>query len=339
MSARIVGAALALLVGCAAEQHPKSAEAAPLPPQSVRVEVARKVVRPIGDEVVGTVRARSVTAISSSVMGTIRVLKVKLGSRVRPGDVLMQLAVGEIEAKAAQASALFAQAGVELKRAEQLKASQSIPSAQYDAAAAQYRIAEAALAEAEAMRSYTVIRAPFAGVITDKLCTVGDLALPGKPLLVLESPGTLRLEAAVPEGIAHFLHEGDVMQVRLDAAKEPLEAKLSELSPSADPGSRTVLVKLDLPNVPDLRAGMFGRLTVRTGAESSVRVPAQAIVRRGQLETLFVAERGKAALRLIRAGRSVDGETEVLAGLEGGEAVVVEPVTLLADGQPIEVRP
>lgn len=338
MSTRVIAAAFALLVGCAAEQHRKPTEAAPLP-QAVRVEVARKVVRPVGDEVVGTVRARYVSAISSSVMGTIRVLKVKLGSRVRPGDVLVQLSVGEIEAKAAQASALFAQAGVELKRAEQLKASQSIPSAQYDAAAAQYRIAEAALAEAEAMRSYTIIRAPFAGVITDKQCNVGDLAQPGKPLLVLESPGTLRLEAAVPEGIAHFLREGDVMQVRLDAAKEPLAAKLSELSPSADPGSRTVLVKLDLPNVPDLRAGMFGRLTVRTGEESSVRVPAQAIVRRGQLETLFVAERGKAALRLVRTGRSAGGETEVLAGLERGEAVVVEPATLLADGQPIEVRP
>ena len=99
------------------------------------------------------------------------------------------------------------------------------------------------------------------------------------------------------------------------------------------------LVKLDLPNLPGLRAGMFGRLDVRTGEESMVLVPARAVVRHGQLETVFVAEERRARLRLIRAGRGRDAEIEVLAGLEGDEAVVVAPLSGLSDGQLLEVHP
>lgn len=331
-------AASLLVVACAAEQRPKTAEPKATP-YVVHAQPARRVTQIVGDEVVGTVRARQVAAIAPSVMGTIRALKVKLGSRVKAGDVLVVLSVGEIDAKAAQASASFAQAGVEMKRAQQLKASQSIPLAQYDAVAAQYRVAEAALAEAEAMRAYTIIRAPFAGIITDKPASQGDLAVPGRPLLVLESPGELRLEAAVPEGIMRFLHQGDRMQVRFDAIAEPFEARVSELSPSADPASRTVLVKLDLPNLPELRPGMFGRLRVQTGEQAAVLVPSQAIARRGQLETVFVAEGDKARLRIIRSGRTQLGETEVLSGLDGHEQIILDQLAQLEDGRPVQVTP
>jgi RND family efflux transporter MFP subunit len=158
-------------------------------------------------------------------------------------------------------------------------------------------------------------------------------------LLVLESPGSLRIEAAVPEAIAHYLKSGQELQVHVDALQRDLTASVSELSPSADPLSRTLLAKLDLPNVEQLRPGMFGRLAVQTGTERVVTVPSGAIVERGQMETLFVLERGKARLRLVRSGRRLDGETEVLAGLERGEPVIVSEVTQLLDSQPVEVQP
>lgn len=330
---------LALLVGCGAGAHSKSPQTVQLTPRGVRVAPATEVTRPVGDEVIGTVRARSVAVISSSVPGTVRTLRVGLGSKVRAGEVLMQLSAAEIDAKVNQAKATFAQAGVELKRAELLKASQSIPTSQVEAARAQYQVAEAALAGAEVMRGYTVIKAPFAGVVTSKQCEVGDLALPGKPLLVLESPGTLRLEAAVPEGIAHYLENGLSLQVRIDALQREMTARISELSPSADPVSRTLLVKLDLPNLPELRPGMFGRLVVRTGSEHVVTVPSSAIVKRGQMEGVFVVSQGKARLRLVRSGRSGDGRTEILAGLESDEPIVVSQVDQLVDAQPVEVQP
>lgn len=334
----IVIGLLASLLGCT-EHHPKRPESASLPTRAVRVAPAQELTQPVGDEVVGTVRARSVTAISSSIMGTVRTLKVSLGSKVRAGDVLLQLSAAEIDAKVNQAKAMFAQAEVDLKRATQLKASQSIPASQYESALAQFQVAEAALAEAQVMSGYTVIRAPFAGIVTAKQCDVGDLALPGRPLLVLESPGTLRLEAAVPEAIAHFLTTGKQMPVRIDTLQRELNATVSELSPSADPVSRTVLVKLDLPSVPELRPGMFGRLVVRTGEERVVTIPSDALVRRGQMETVFVVDRGKARLRLVRSGRSHDGTTEILAGLDHGESVVIAQANQLVDAQSVEVKP
>lgn len=332
-------AALAALSAGCSTHHAKRAETAPIEKQAVSVAFAREVSQAVGDEVIGTVRARSVAVISSSVMGNVRALRVKVGSRVKAGEVLIQLSAGEIDAKANQAQAMFAQAELDLKRAEQLKASQSIPAARYEAATAQFRVAEAALAEANVMRGYTTLRAPFAGIITAKQCEVGDQALPGKPLLVLESPGALRLEASVPEAIAKLLHIGDALSAHFDSIAEPVTATVSELSPSADPVSRTVLVKLDLPSVPELRSGVFGRVTVRTGEQRAVIIPSTALVRRGQMELVFVVRDDRAHLRIVRTGAEPDGTVKVLSGLDDGERVVVADAALLVDGQPLEVRP
>jgi RND family efflux transporter MFP subunit len=340
MELRILSALpIALWLGCGTAHRSRRSDAVPPSPRAVVVAPAEEVTQPVGDEVVGTLRARSVAALSSSVTGTVRTLKVRLGSKVRAGDALIQLSAAEIDAKVNQAKATFTQAEIELKRAQQLKTSQSIPASQYELARAQFQVAEATLAEAEVMRGYTVIKAPFDGVVTAKQCEVGDLALPGKPLLVLESPGALRLEAAVPEAIASYLKLGQAMLVRVDALQRDLPAVVSELSPSADPVSRTLLVKLDLPKEPELRPGMFGRLVVRTGEERVVSVPSGAIVQRGQMELVFVVDHQQARLRLVRSGRSRDGRTEILAGLDAGEAVVSSHAEQLVDAQPVEVRP
>lgn len=327
-----------LLLGCAGEPT-RSDDAGLGAKRSVRVVAARATSQAVDEDVIGTLHARNVAAIAASITGTIRSLDVTIGSRVHAGRVLMTLAAGEIDAKADQATAMLAQADLEMKRAERLKDSQAITPSAYDAALAQFRVAEATLAEARAMRGYTTLRAPFAGVITAKQCNVGDLALPGKTLLVLESPGVLRLEAAVPEALAHVLHMGDVLTARIDSIASPLSVTVSELGASADPVSRTVLVKLDVPNLPQLRAGMFGRLSVHTGEAKVIVVPASAVVRRGQMELVYVAVDATARLRIIRTGRSHGDTVEVLAGLDDGEPVVADIDADLVDGQRLEVIP
>lgn len=330
--------ALLTLGACHGETHAPSHPAPQLPTRSVHVQTVEEVGRALTDEVVGTVRSRNATSVSASIMGTVKSVK-GVGSKVKAGDILVRLHAGEMEAAAAQAKATHAQAVIEMKRAEQLKASHSIPSAQYDAVASRLQVTEAALREAEVMASYTVLRAPFSGVVTEKLSSVGDLATPGKPLLMLESRGALRLEAAVPEGISHLLHLGDVLPVEIDALHKTLDARVSELSPSADSESRTLLVKLDLPELPELRAGMFGRLGVVTGEERAVVVPDTAVLHRGQLELVFIADKNTAKLRLVRSARGEAGKAIVLAGLEGGERVVTDHLAELSDGQPLEIKP
>jgi RND family efflux transporter MFP subunit len=329
---------LASLAACGAHEAPR-----PLVPALQKVSVTTEKLgdsaRSVSEEVVGTVRARSVAEVSSSVMGTIQQQRAVVGRTVRAGEVLVVLAAREIDAKAAQAEALHARAEVDLKRAEALHAAKSIPLAQYDAAKAQFAVAEAALAEAEVMRGYTAIRAPISGVITAKLSGVGDLAVPGKPLFVVENPDGLRLEAPVPEGVASSLVRGATMKVTLDVLGETVEGKLSELAPAADPLSRTTLVKVDLPRSDKVHAGMFGRLSVPVGETQVLSVPASAVVRRGQLETVFVAEEGKANLRIVRTTeRPIAGRLEVTSGLSAGDEVITSDPQKLVENQPVEMK-
>ena len=102
--------------------------------------------------------------------------------------------------------------------------------------------------------------------------------------------------------------------------------------------TRTVLVKVDLPPVPGLRSGRFGRLALAPSADRAVTVPLAAVVRRGQLEMVFVVDGGVARLRLVRTARQRDGAVEVLSGLAGGEAVAASDAAQLVDGQAVEVK-
>jgi len=334
----VLGVASAAASGCGTHEAPRPTMAT-LPKVTVQVETLGNRARQLGEDVVGTVRARSVAEVSSSVMGTVQSQRAVVGKHVHAGEVLVVLAAREIDAKAAQAQALHARAELDLKRAEQLHAAKSIPLAQYDAARAQFELAEAGLAEAEVMRGYTAIRAPITGVVTAKLAGVGDLAVPGKPLFVIENPDGLRLEAAVPEALAQKLSLGTALTVSLDALGEAIPGTVSEIAPAADPQSRTALVKVDLPSHTKLRAGSFGRLTVPLGETQVLSVPSAALSRHGQLETVYVVEGDRAELRIVRTTeRPFGGRLEILSGLSAGERVVTSDQKLV-DNQPVQVSP
>jgi RND family efflux transporter MFP subunit len=329
---------LSVLVACH-QERPASTQPRQVAAVAVQVSAVRREPRMQSEEVVGTIRARRVSAVSASVMGTLRELRVGVGSHVRAGDVIVKLSAGEIDAKAEQARARLAQADLNLRRAEELKARAVIPSAVFDDARSEQQVAQAALSEAEVMAGYTVIRAPISGVVSEKHADVGDMALPGRPLLVIENPDALRLEAALPETAASSIRVGQVLSARIDALGSVLAGRVSEISPTADPASRTVTMKLDLPREPALRPGMFGRLLLTTQAGEALLVPATALVRYGQLETVFIAHGGTVSLRLVRSGRSAESDVEILAGLSERELVVSHGATQLADGQAIAVKP
>jgi RND family efflux transporter MFP subunit len=114
---------------------------------------------------------------------------------------------------------------------------------------------------------------------------------------------------------------------------------VSEISPIADPVSRTFRVKLDLPPVDGLRTGQFGRVSVPVAETRLLLVPREAVLKRGQMEIVFVVRDGRASLRLVKTGKALDGRVEVLSGLEEGDSVVVRDTDRLIDGQPVTVQP
>src|SRR5262249_4773757 len=142
------------------------------------------------------------------------------------------------------------------------------------------------------------------------------------PLLELEDPSALRLEADVPEALIERIKLGERYSIHVASLTNNLEGVSSEITPVADPASRTFLVKFDLLAFEGVRVGQFGRVLVPVGAGAALRVPGSAVVQRGQMELVFVVVGGQAQLRLVRTGKRIENEIEVVSGLSANEQVV-----------------
>jgi membrane fusion protein, multidrug efflux system len=331
-------ALIGLFTGCGKKHEPQATTGKSLPPASVRVQKIYTVKQPIVEEVVGTVQPKLQAMIEAKISGRIQRLPVTLGQSVKQGDVLVELATEEIQAKLDQAKAAFHQADLEFNRTANLRKQSAATQAEFDTVQARYNVAKASVAEAEALSAYGQIVAPFDGVVARKLGDEGDLAMPGKALLELEGRAGLRLVADVPTLLASRVSPDAKLAVRVDTIADCITGTVAEISPVADPASRTVRVKVDLPETANLRAGQFGRLAVPLSEAAFLFVPETALVRRGQLEILFVAAEGKAQMRLVRTGKQTAQGIEILAGLTPGESVVVEGAGNLRDGQPLQAQ-
>jgi len=292
--------------------------------------------RPVTEEVVGSVRTRIRSVIEAKVSGRISEMPIILGQKVKAGELLAKIDAREIQARLEQAEAQREQASRDLDRARTLAQKQVSSKQELDAAESRARVAEAALSEARTMMGYANVTAPFDGVISRRLAEVGDLAAPGRPLLEIEDRGELRFEADVPEALIGMVNAGDRVEVTIPTIRKTFTGVVAEVSPTAEAASRTFLVKLDLPASSELRAGQFGRAAVPVGEAKSIRIPAAAIVKRGQMEMVFVNDQGKARLRLVKTGKTFSDGVEILAGLADGDAVIVTEPARLIDGQPVE---
>jgi len=205
--------------------------------------------------------------------------------------------------------------------------------AQRDAQAAQAEIAriqaqkeqaEAAGAEARAMLNYTSITAPFTGRVIGKLVSVGDMASPGQPLFLVETPSLPEFHSAVSESLVPYLNEGAEVDVHVDTLDRSLRGKVREISPMADPATRTVLVKVGLLPDPALLNGLYGRIGVPCGQYESLVVPSRSLRRVGQLDLVdAIGPDGHPLRRFVSVGRRWGDFTEILSGLRENDEVVV----------------
>ena len=245
------------------------------------------------------------------------------------------------------------------RRMEELAAKKSISNQEFDEASARLKSAQAAYDMARAkrtqldsrlaqvqqeirgatiVRDYTRIAAPFAGVVTAKSVEPGNLAVPGAPLLTIEGEGAYRLEASVDESRMPSVKEGQAVEVALQALDRHLNARVTEIVPAVDATSRAYTVKIELPPLPNLRSGMFGRAWFPLGSRKVLAVPASAVMEHGQLQSVFVVEGGVASTRLVTTGKRSQNLVEALSGLSAGEKVAAPAPPGLADGARVEAR-
>jgi RND family efflux transporter MFP subunit len=188
------------------------------------------------------------------------------------------------------------------------------------------------------MLDYSRITAPFSGIITKKLANVGDLATPGKPLLHLEEEKNLQVVTNIPEAMILRIQKNDRLSIFIPSADLAFEGIVAEVSPVADPSSRTAPVKIHIPPDPRLRSGQFARITLTGEQAKTLTIPSSAVVPFGQMERVYVIDDERARLRLVRTGAQKDGEIEILSGLTEGEMVIKEADWSFHDGQPIVIK-
>jgi RND family efflux transporter MFP subunit len=305
-----------------------------------RVVAVEDLAEPAVEWASGEVASARHTAVASRVLARIDEIRVRAGSSVSEGDVLVVLDARDLSAHAGEAEQALrsAEARLELARREHARVEELARSGvaaqrRMDEVSSALRAARAdvagarqALEQARTGASFAEIRSPVSGRVVDRLAEPGDTAVPGRPLLRIYDPALLRVEAPVRESLAVALAVGDGLRVEVPALGEPVEGRIDEIVPFAERGARTLLVKVSLPRS-DARlfAGMFARVAIPAGERRRLLVPEAAIERVGQLEFVtVVGEDGKTERRLITSGESSGEENvEVLSGLRGGERVRV----------------
>jgi RND family efflux transporter MFP subunit len=265
-------------------------------------------------------------------------VRVDVGDSVEAGTLLARLEAPATAARVRQAEEALARARAERRRADRdyararrLHARQAATERRLDearaaaeAARAATRRAKGALSEARAVLDRARVRAPARGRVREVHVDPGDLAAPGRPLLVLQTPGAAHLRAYVREGLATRIAVGDTLETRVPAASFEGAAVVERIAPAVDPRSRAFAIEVGLPADGRLLPGMFGRVEVPARARPTVWVPDTAIRRVGQLELVRARAGGGAwGLRHVTTGRTRGDEVEVLSGLEGGERVAL----------------
>lgn len=298
----------------------------------------------------GTLIADDRVEIASRLMGYIRDLKVREGSAVKKGDLLLTIDPTEIEAQLAEAKARSAQARARAEQAQQdynrfktLYEKRLIPLNQFQDAEVALQVAreEMRVSRANEKRirvqlQYAEIKSPVDGVVVKKYKQAGDITTPGAPILTIDNPDNIVLETFIKEDHIKQVQVGDRISVTVDAAHLKTSATITQVVSSGDPRTHSYLVKAALDETKGARIGMFARAEFAIGYKWGILIPAEAIVTRADIPGVYVVdEKDVAHFRMLRLGRQMDGQYEVLAGLTGGERIVLASDAPVYSGTPI----
>jgi RND family efflux transporter MFP subunit len=289
------------------------------------------------------VEAVKQSTVSAQISGRVVEVLFDVGDYVKKGDVIARIDEREVaqayagsQAQAAQAQATLVNAKANYERSRQLFERKFVSQAALDSALAQYKAAQAAAAAAGAgagvaatTKGYATIVAPYSGVVAARQIEVGEMAAPGKPLMTGFDPKDLRVVASVPQYKIDEVRNAPRASVEFPAQHKWVQATSVTVLPVADARTHTTRVRLNLPE--DLRGvypGMFARAYFTTGKAKKLLVPQAAVVRRSEVTGVYVVDgKGKASLRQVRLGETqINGDVEVLAGINSGETVALDPV-------------
>jgi RND family efflux transporter MFP subunit len=328
-------AALAALLACGTK---KEVPRPSLPTATVRLVAGTGAPSPGSGWVAASLQRADQAVLSTRLAGTVKRVLVSEGSAVAAGQLLLELEAGDLLGQLKAAQTAREAAAAHHRRIQALQAQGAATPSELEQAAAALAAAEGAVASVQGQLAFAQIRAPFAGTVQRRDVQPGAFAGPGQPLLTLEGRGALELTASLSETEAASLAVG--RRVAFESEGRVGQAVLTALAPGGDALTHRQALRARVVQPTDLRSGAFARIQVPgaagAGGAAAVKVPRSALVRRGELNGVFVEENGKAALRWISLGEREGDRVEVLAGLSAADRVIADPADL-QDGQPVKV--
>lgn len=344
---------LPLLLSTAASAAPAAPSAAAPGLQSLVVQASGATRRLSVD---GVVEAQRQTVLAAQVAGAIVEIAVRPGDRVRAGQMLMRLdaRAAEQAASASEAQGQAARAGLqlaqrELERQQQLFKQHYISQAALDQALSQYQATraqlDAQLAQLGVARTQSgqhLLRSPYDAVVAEIPVSLGDMAMPGRPLLTVYDPKALRVTAHVPQSQAGAKTPEGLIEIEIPGLAARLLPLRRQWMPTVDAATHSQQLRLDLPQtsagaqaLSALSPGMFARVWL-DGADPApaaqagrppLLIPRSAVLQRAELKLVYVIvpQTGQALLRQLRLGAQRGEQVEVLSGLSAGERIATEP--------------
>jgi RND family efflux transporter MFP subunit len=314
------------------------------------LEVVNKEL-PVYYTTIGSVISDNRIQITSRITGYIREILVREGEPVSKGALLVSLESSDVEGAIEQSAAIVGKADTALKdaeidveRYESLFKKGSVPEnalrkirLQRDVSRDNLCAVQAAHETAKSQRQYIQIKSPVDGVVVKRQKRAGDLAVPGFPIISIESGKALLFKSFVPESQIQKILQGADVTVDIDALGKTLNGQISRIVPSGDPVTRSYEIKISLNDSTGLLPGMFGRVRFRIGTEKAPVIARTAVVERGGLRGVFVVDtEQRAHFRWLRFGREWPDRLQVQAGLSQGERIVANNVSLIHDGDLIK---
>lgn len=327
--------------------------------QPINVTVSSPAIRNGGAyfSASGKIETEQFATISTRMMGFVSKIPVKVGDKVRKGQLLIIINNDGIEAKKAQANAGLTQAESgfyiaqkDFNRFKILYEQTSVSQKEFDDITSRYTIAKAQVEAAKqikneinAMLSYSNITAPFDGIITSKNINEGDLANPGMPLLTMEAPSAFVATALVPETQIINVKKGGNVEVVVKSSNESVKGIISEVSISSQNTGGQYLIKIKLNNDKDisLYSGMFvsTNFPVENSSNTTILVPKSALINKGQLTGIYtVSQNNTAILRWLRLGKTSGHDVEVLTGLSKDEEYITSAEGNLYNGVKLNIK-
>jgi membrane fusion protein (multidrug efflux system) len=341
----ILGAKRIGLLGGGSEKAagPAASGGAPaaMPPMPVDVDTARR--QPIVDAVRATGRIEAVQAVDlrPDEQGRIVALLFEEGQSVNVGTPLVKIDDALLRAQSERATADRDLARQQLERVRRLRAENASTPADLERAEANFRSSEAALSMLALQIDRTTVRAPFAGVIGQRMVSIGDYVTSASRLLTLQTVDPARAVIEVPERYAVQLRKGQAVGFTVAAQPDRVFVAVVEfIDPVVQTGSRTIVVKARAPNPNGvLRPGMFIEARLATATrDSAVVIPEDAVQPLRTANIVWAVVDGKASRRVVQLGVRNQGKVEVVSGVRAGEVVVVGGLERMAEGVPIGPR-